>query len=346
LKKTTDCGADPNTFHGMDDLLADEVRDCDTDDDPTDYDHTDDDDTADDRDRGRALLDAAEQHLLHHQPERAVALWQQLINEGGEYADDASVEYAGHLFRHSRGEGARAVLHKVMTKGRTDSLAWLKAGLLLEAHGHLVDALIWYSLATDGLTAYEVSNSRWPKVMVTSRRRVKCALGMELDSIDELGEVGEVEDTDKYFDLLDLFRKPSVLRGAVQVWSREEFAEARRRWPWRISTDSIDRYYREVEGVLREYDERVTIFHRTVKFFVDRVDELERRLSEPHPTAAPLAPDDNPGVPWPPERNQPCWCESGRKYKRCCGLGDPAGSRQAWGPEGLRAGAQLAVGRV
>lgn len=22
--------------------------------------------------------------------------------------------------------------------------------------------------------------------------------------------------------------------------------------------------------------------------------------------------------PWPPERNEPCWCESGRKYKKCC----------------------------
>jgi hypothetical protein len=210
----------------------------------------------------------------------------------------------------------------------------------------LFDALIWYSLATDGLTADEVSNSLWPRVMVTGRRRVKSALGMELDGIDQLGEVGNVEDSDAYFDLLDLLRKPSVLGGRIQVWSREEFAEARRRWPWRISTDSIDTYYRDVESVLREYDERVIVVRRTFKFFLDRVDELERRLSEPHSTAEPPAPDDNPGVAWPPERNQPCWCQSGRKYKRCCGLGDPAGSRRAWGPAGLRAGAQLAVGRV
>jgi tetratricopeptide (TPR) repeat protein len=24
-------------------------------------------------------------------------------------------------------------------------------------------------------------------------------------------------------------------------------------------------------------------------------------------------------IPWPPGRNNPCWCRSGRKYKRCCG---------------------------
>ncbi|WP_408997352.1 SEC-C metal-binding domain-containing protein [Streptomyces acidiscabies] len=22
---------------------------------------------------------------------------------------------------------------------------------------------------------------------------------------------------------------------------------------------------------------------------------------------------------WPPPRNGPCWCDSGRKYKKCCG---------------------------
>lgn len=26
------------------------------------------------------------------------------------------------------------------------------------------------------------------------------------------------------------------------------------------------------------------------------------------------------GLAWPPGRNDACWCESGRKYKRCCGM--------------------------
>jgi tetratricopeptide (TPR) repeat protein len=35
--------------------------------------------------------------------------------------------------------------------------------------------------------------------------------------------------------------------------------------------------------------------------------------------AAQLAAADEPTViPWPPGRNQPCWCGSGRKYKKCC----------------------------
>jgi hypothetical protein len=29
-------------------------------------------------------------------------------------------------------------------------------------------------------------------------------------------------------------------------------------------------------------------------------------------------------VPWPPKRNQQCWCGSGAKYKSCCGSVSPA----------------------
>lgn len=28
---------------------------------------------------------------------------------------------------------------------------------------------------------------------------------------------------------------------------------------------------------------------------------------------------------WPPGRNDPCWCGSGRKYKKCCDLAAPLG---------------------
>jgi hypothetical protein len=35
--------------------------------------------------------------------------------------------------------------------------------------------------------------------------------------------------------------------------------------------------------------------------------------------AAQLAAKTDPNViAWPPRRNQPCWCGSGRKYKKCC----------------------------
>ncbi|MFJ9554531.1 SEC-C domain-containing protein [Nocardiopsis sp. NPDC101807] len=35
--------------------------------------------------------------------------------------------------------------------------------------------------------------------------------------------------------------------------------------------------------------------------------------------AGTLSPESGRPTPWPPERNHPCWCGSGRKYKKCCG---------------------------
>ena len=36
--------------------------------------------------------------------------------------------------------------------------------------------------------------------------------------------------------------------------------------------------------------------------------------------AADVARDPSRTIAWPPGRNDPCWCGSGRKYKRCCGV--------------------------
>ncbi len=58
-----------------------------------------------------------------------------------------------------------------------------------------------------------------------------------------------------------------------------------------------------------------------------RVDELtehaERRGLDPADASARagLAADlarRGKVIAWPPARNEPCWCGSGRKYKRCC----------------------------
>jgi uncharacterized protein YecA (UPF0149 family) len=35
-------------------------------------------------------------------------------------------------------------------------------------------------------------------------------------------------------------------------------------------------------------------------------------------------------IAWPPGRNEPCWCGSGRKYKKCCG---PAPARPMHDPK-------------
>lgn len=170
-------------------------------------------------------------------------------------------------------------------------------------------------------------------------------MGLELDQVDRVGEVGDVEAADSYFDLLDALRLPDIADGRARVWSRAEFAAARETWPTRIAPGSVDAYYREAEDVLREYDETVIIEPVTFRNLLDRV--IESQATSGRRSAADESnPNEVAEIQWPPGRNQPCWCGSERKYKKCCGTGEPAGQPQAWGPAGLRAGAEVAVGRV
>jgi len=43
--------------------------------------------------------------------------------------------------------------------------------------------------------------------------------------------------------------------------------------------------------------------------------------------AADLGRDRSRTIAWPPGRNEPCWCGSGRKYKKCCAAPSPDGSQ-------------------
>lgn len=298
-------------------------------------------------DRSGGLLAAARDHVRNARPEAAIAIWRQLLHEGGDSGHDAFVDYADYIVRRREGIEWRA-LQDMMAKKGESPLTILWTGALLETEGRLVEALNLYTQEIEKLTEEELSTSRWGMSMVSARRRVKWALGLELSGIDLEGEVGEVEGVDRYFDLLDLLRRPSIVHGWAQVWSREELAGARERSPWRVTAESVEAYYREVEGTLRRYDERVMIELWTFELFAQCAEVAEGLLAKQRrgddlgePTQR-----ERVGVAWPPERNQSCWCGSGTKYKKCCGAGRPPALRQAWGPAGLRAGAELAVGRV
>ena len=43
--------------------------------------------------------------------------------------------------------------------------------------------------------------------------------------------------------------------------------------------------------------------------------------------AADMGRDPSRAIAWPPARNEPCWCGSGRKYKKCCGAPGSGGPR-------------------
>jgi uncharacterized protein YecA (UPF0149 family) len=49
-----------------------------------------------------------------------------------------------------------------------------------------------------------------------------------------------------------------------------------------------------------------------------RAHDMEPDSDEIRPTLAAEKARTGNAIAWPPGRNEPCWCGSGRKYKQCC----------------------------
>ncbi|MEU1898458.1 SEC-C domain-containing protein [Nocardiopsis dassonvillei] len=119
-------------------------------------------------------------------------------------------------------------------------------------------------------------------------------------------------------------------REVEALYSRAAFDGARDRGllSGETAEHGADAYYRAAERSLRERDREHPGTRRGVVLHgvEDIVEFAERSGLDPadDDTAltwadTELTADDPRLRSWPPGRNEPCWCASGRKYKKCCG---------------------------
>jgi tetratricopeptide (TPR) repeat protein len=118
--------------------------------------------------------------------------------------------------------------------------------------------------------------------------------------------------------------QPDVEKGML-VWQRPEKQEAARRWPQAFPTEPED-YYRTTEAQLRERSEThpaeaISLIPASAGEFADYLAQIGADPASK--TAwngyAGRARQQREAIRWPPRRNQPCWCGSETKYKKCCG---------------------------
>lgn len=106
----------------------------------------------------------------------------------------------------------------------------------------------------------------------------------------------------------------------------EQYAEAWARdlldaTSYRDHTD----YRREVEQTLRAIESQYPSLRVMTIDVAGLLTHAEREGADPASRSTRLAyatwlhDNGRAGIPWPPERNAPCWCGSERKYKKCCG---------------------------
>lgn len=268
--------------------------------------------------RAELLLAAGAQYQIGGDPGRAVQLFRSAVSDGGTCWIDARAHLADALLGAGETREAADVLAELRRRRNGDPELVLFVGESLEAHGNLRDAHSWFTFGVVRCTDEGPGSAL--ALMALARFRVRRALGLPLDDIDEQVEArGRLTSVTASDDL------PPGAELALLAWPKDDYERLARRWPEEAAQYGGDHegHRRQVELTFRRLRAEGTSCHVTL----GRLDELDgfcsmrgldgrsgdvrTRYSETL---------DGPGrtVAWPPARNAACWCGSGARYKRCC----------------------------
>ncbi|RKS08181.1 SEC-C motif-containing protein [Nocardiopsis sp. Huas11] len=253
----------------------------------------------------------------------------------------ASIELS-HLLQQSGEEQAVAEAERITAEllspgGLSEGPAELLAEDL-EARGRLADALRCLNLASRDLLAepaevLEGAEARHLTALIR-RSRVRAQLGMELDAHDEVAVASARRLLAQTYgdEQVDAARpeSPEPDRAVEALYSRQAFDEARARGllTAEAAEHGADAYYRAADRDLREQGRQApeTRWYVALHGVAEIEAFAEQTGSDPADRATVLSwseteitVDDPRLVPWPPQRNETCWCGSARKYKKCCG---------------------------
>lgn len=285
--------------------------------------------------RAEILIEAAEAWRRAGDHERAIALLTDISALGGEDGGSARVMLADVLFDLDRDDEARAQLETLRRERPSSPAPYHLAAELAEARNDLDEALTWFNMAVARLTEQELAQQRgesgvfsYANNILAGRRRVRSALGLPADELDE-----SVVDPPQR----PVFHDPDEISGAmtgpgpapreirVLFWPRDELGRAHEAWPQMVQDRDADSMVRDREQANRELSEagvaKITMVPLTVAKLTqfatrtggDPTDEATRSSCMQEIVA------DGGASSWPPGRNAPCWCGSGAKYKKCCG---------------------------
>ena len=279
--------------------------------------------------RAQILIEAAEAARRAGDHDRAIALLEQVVAEGGEDAGEACVVLANLLFGLDRDEQARAQLDALRRERPSSPSPYHLAGELLEELGALQESLTWFNMAVSRLTEQEMAEQEgefgffsYANNVLAGRRRVRQALEMPPDEWDESVESSE----DHVVDLaraLTPRTPPQEVR--VLFWPRHEIARAHDTWPELVQHADADGVAAEREAANHELSESGVTRITMVPLTVVRLTEFAARTGgDPATEDTRMAclneiVEEGGAISWPPARNAHCWCGSAVKYKKCCG---------------------------
>jgi tetratricopeptide (TPR) repeat protein len=270
--------------------------------------------------------------------DEAIAAMNRALVVGYSSCPDGRHRIAEFLLRAGRADEAHALYEMLRHDAPEDIWLYNAAGLEYGFAGDHERALTWLS---KGLELCLDTGD--PKCLVEQllelREKSLVALGHDPDALQERAKQFIMErekglrvsepDSDPH-----VTRKQDGKRGrpsnapiAVGWFPASEFQPAVDRWPFLLESWGAynhEEYCRSLQHHL------LTLYSHGLRPGIApiRVDEyirwsesegLDPATSETRVQYIAMLTSCDQFFPWPPERNHPCWCGSGRKYKRCCG---------------------------
>ncbi len=276
-----------------------------------------------------------------------------LAEEGYASEPDPRCRRAEILTRHGRLDEAAAIWDAVAQDTPEDVWVYNNAGLEYGAIGEHEAALSWLTRALE-LAVRTGDPERLLGQLRDLRAASLAALGRDEDDLQNAEPValsGPVGKTARLAEQVSQMaserREPTGLIPLMVAWlPADEYPDWPRRWPDLADSDLVlDEehggsvphavYCQRMERRLRELRETGAARLRIAPL---RAAELTQWVTdhgsdEDDPAqlragyAADMGRDPSRTISWPPGRNQPCWCGSGRKYKKCCGAPGSGGPR-------------------
>jgi tetratricopeptide (TPR) repeat protein len=290
--------------------------------------------------------DLAREYDRQGRHDDAIALLERAIELGWGGKPHPRSDIAEFHLRAGRHEEAAAIWADLKASDPDDVWLYNAAGLSYNEIGEHYLAVAWLGEGIE--LAMRIDD---PEGIIDQlshfRRKSLEALGRDLDELEQrvdpfLEEWRSEESAERrrQAQLTKLMNSAPVLRDPPRVdeplrediavslawFPSGEYEEAIRRWP-SLAEDWADvphsDYCSRLDGNIKWMRGQGVPIRAIAPIIVgDFVTWCSEHDEDPEEARAAYAmhlTGDGEVVPWPPGRNEPCWCGSGRKYKKCCG---------------------------
>jgi tetratricopeptide (TPR) repeat protein len=251
--------------------------------------------------------------------EGAVQAQRKALEHGCEFPELGREMLGWYLLMAGRRDEAEAQFDELRAeRGDDPELDTLVGSALLDA-GHPEDALAAFdralAFANAGSDDYALRRAR------SEREGCRAELGLPPDADDHIARDARAPFLDESSESVG---EPVQL--ALAWFPRDQHSKALEHWPdLRDDLHDADAYCRMIETRVREAATAAGRHPVIAPLEVERLvayareQGLDPNSGKARAGFAAAAALGGAVLEWPPGRNEPCWCGSGRKYKRCCG---------------------------